>query len=932
MKNTLFYSLTLALTIPLTLHADLPTPADLCIENLRCEYLTNPIGIDADSPRLSWTLKSDQRAQKQSAYQILVASSPTILQQGQGDLWDTGKVLTDQSVEISYQGKSLASRMHCHWKVRVWDAKDLPSTWSQPATWSMGLLKTTDWTAQWIDNGKPLPQKPENFYKNDPAPLFRKQFRSQKPVRTAYLYIAALGYYHARLNGKKIGDHVLDTAWTTYDKRILYSVFDVTDQLHTGQNCLAVTLGNGWYNPLPMRMWGWLNLREHLPTGRPCFIAQLEIQHTDGATQTFLSDTSWRHAPGPILRNNVYLGELYDARLEKTGFDSPGFDDKAWQNAHLAENRPAGALRRQMQPPIKAFTPLRPVVLTEPQPNIFVFDFGKNFAGWIRLNVQGPAGQKITLRYGELLRPDGRVNVMTTVCGQIKNSDTGGPGAPPIAAQSDTYILKGTGPETYSQTFTFHAFRFVEVAGLRERPPLDSLQGLPLHADLTPAGQFRCSNDLFNRVQQACQNTFLSNVFGLQSDCPGREKFGYGGDLVSNANAVLYNFDVAAFYTKCVQDFADAARPNGALTNTAPHIGISHTDIPGDIGWGLAHPYVQWRLHTFYANRQLLHAQYPHTRAWIEFLLDNADSADTFTTWGDHEASEYPPRDFCSHAQFCYNVSLLANIAGVLDKTDDAKHYQQLADQMKAQFAQRFRQKDSALYGSGNQSCQTFALYYDLGRPDDHLPATQALVQNIHDHDDHLSTGMFTTGYMMDVLTRYGFTDVAYRVANQRTCPGWGYMIENDATTIWEHWAGSDNTFSLNHPMFGSVSEWFFASLAGIRPDPSQPGFKHILLAPTTVTDLDYVQASYNSIHGPIVSNWRRQDGNLLFDLSIPANTTATFQLPTENPDAVTEAGQPVAAYPEITLLRTENHLAAYLLPSGDYHFQTPCPNDPNHR
>ena len=933
MKNILLCTLTLTLTFPLALTAadTCAAPADLQIQNLRCEYLTNPIGIDANPPRLSWTLSSAQRAQKQSAYRILVASSLELLQQNQADLWDTGKLTSDQTIEITYQGKPLTSRMQCHWKVRVWDTKDCPAPWSQPATWSMGLLKPADWSAQWIDNGKPLPEKLEDFYKNDPAPLFRKPFTAKKPVRSAHLYITALGYYQARLNGQKIGDHVLDPAWTTYDKRILYSVFDVTNQLQKGDNCLAVTLGNGWYNPLPMKMWGWLNLRDHLPTGRPCFIAQLEVKHTDGSTQTILSDTSWKHAPGPILRNDVYLGELYDARLEQTGYDSPGFDDSTWKNAHLAQNRPAGALRRQMQPPIKAFTPLRPVALTEPQPNVYVFDLGKNFAGWIRLNVQGAAGQKVTLRYGELLHPDGRVNVMTAICGQIKKGGwaQGGPGAPPFAEQADTYILKGNGPETYSQTFTFHGFRFVEIAGLPQKPSLDSLQGLPLYTDLPRAGQFHCSNDLFNKIQQACVNTFLSNIFGLQSDCPGREKFGYGGDLVATANTFLYNFDVAAFYTKSVQDLADAARPNGALTNTAPYVGIDQkvlrNSIPGDVGWGLAHPYVLTQLHTFYGNRKLLRDQYPVAKTWVDFLLQNKKVADKFTHFADHEAVERPPREFCSHAQFYYNVALLANLAKTLGNTNDAQHYRQLADEMKNQFVKRFRQKDAPLYGSGNQSCQTFALHYDLTAPQDRRPALDALLTNIKDHDDHLTTGIFTTAYMMGLLTNHGSADVAYRIANQRTAPGWGYMIENDATTIWEHWPGSDNTFSNNHPMFGSVSEWFFAGLAGIKPDPDKPGFKHFSIAPAIVPELNYVHASYNSIHGPIVANWKRQDANLTFNLSIPANTTAAFTLPTNNPNTVTEAGQPLTAHPDITLLEADKHHATFLLPSGDYHLKTPA-------
>ncbi len=428
--------------------------ASLRIGRMRCEYQDCPLGIDHPAPRLSWTLTSSVRGQSQTAYRVLVADSLDTLQANRGTLWDSGKVASGKSVNIEYAGRPLVPAQRAFWKVMVWDREGRATDWSTPARWEMGLLRPEDWRGRWIYDGKPLPKEEADFYQDDPSPLFRREFRLTGPIRAARLYISGLGYYQASLNGETVGNRCLDPLWTRVDKRVFYSTYDVTGQLKTGTNCLGVSLGNGWYNPLPLRMWGRINLREHLPVGRPRFLAQLDIEYADGSHACVVSDSHWRCAPGPILRNSIYLGEKYDARHEISGWNQPGFDDRTWAAA-LEAPAPGGALQAEALPPIQVTRHLKPVRITEPSPGVYIADMGQNFGGWARFTFDVPRGTRISLRYGELLYPNGTLNPMTSVCGQIKGKPTAPDqsGPPGVAWQADTYIAKGGGSETYTPPF-----------------------------------------------------------------------------------------------------------------------------------------------------------------------------------------------------------------------------------------------------------------------------------------------------------------------------------------------------------------------------------------------------------------------------------------------------------------------------------------------
>ncbi len=885
------------------------------VERLRCEYRDQPLGIDHPAPRLSWILESSVRGQKQTAYRVLVARSIEALEDGRGDLWDSGKVKSSQSVNIMYAGDLLVCGQRCFWKVKVWDKEGVSSDWSDPSFWEMGLLKPGDWKGDWISDGKPLPDKDADFYRDDPAPLFRREFEVSGPVRSARFYISALGYVHARLNGRAVGDHHLDPLWTLPNKRVFYSVYDVSGNLEQGDNCLGVTLGNGWYNPLPLRMWGRVNLRERLPVGRPQFIARLVVEYADGSRKSLVSDSAWKAAPGPILRNSIYLGEKFDARRAVEGWDRPGLDDRAWNSARIAP-APEGGLRAQPLPPIKVTAHVKPVRITEPSDGVYIVDMGQNFGGWARFTFDVPKGTKITMRYGELLYEDGTLNPMTSVCGQIKRKSPGADGSPAVAWQTDTYIARGGGPETYTPRFTFHAFRYVEITGLPARPSLDSVEGLRMNSAVEPAGSFSCSNDLFNRIQKMCQWTFLSNLFGVQSDCPHRERFGYGGDLVTTSDAFMLNYDMANFYAKAVRDWHDSALPDGMLTDTAPSVGIQYCGV----GWAMAHPHLLVQLHRYYGDRRIIEEQYATSKRWLELV--RSQNTDHIVRQGlhDHEALEREKSAPMVTGLYCESARMLSRLARVLGKEKEANEYNRLAENIRKAYIEKFLAPGTGVVASGIQSVQAFALFLNMLPADERAAALAHLVADITDkHSGHLTTGIFGTKYMLDVLSRGRRAEVVNRLVNLRDFPGWGHMLEQGATTLWEHWKFSDNTFSHNHPMFGSVSQWFYNWPGGIEPDADAVGFDKFTFQPQFLEGLEWVRCTYRSIHGPITCNWKRQGDRVAVDLHVSVNTSATLILPTAG--EITEKGLPATDSDGVEKVSEQAGRVKLRLGSGWYHF-----------
>ena len=891
--------------------------ATLTPVNLTCEYEINPLGIDISDPRLGWNFTSKDNDQVQSAYELLVSNSYSDLQNHKGNVWTTGKITSENSSQIVYAGPGLKSFTRYYWAVRVYDKDNHASEWSHPAWFETAMLNASDWKGQWIGDGSKQFLKDEDFYKDDRMPLFQKDILVKRKVATARLYVAGLGYHEAFLNGKKIGDHLLDPGWTTHKKEVLYVVHDITGLLKQGRNVAGFMLGNGWWNPLPLKLFTRFNLRDVQQTGRPSLKAEIRIRYADGTEEIVITNESWLTAPGPIVRNNVYLGEHYDARLEQPLWGrSPGGKD--WKPAVLT-NGPDGSLHVQMQPPVRATKIVRPAEIFSWKPGIFIVDMGQNFAGVVRIKVKGPAGTRIVMKYGEALHPDGSLNYYTSVAGQIKEEwkMDGGPGSPKTAWQEDSYTLKGNGTEIWNPRFTFHGFRYLEITGWPGLPALQDIEGLRMNSDVPATGEFACSNPMFNKIHEAAQWTFLSNIFSVQSDCPAREKMGYGADMVTTANTFLYNFNMSNFYTKAVKDFANEQLADGGITEIAPYTGIHDRGIGGDsgpLGWQLAFTYLQKRLYEFYGDRRIIEQQYPAVVKQIDFLKSHA--IDGLFHWdiSDHEALDPKPEAFSASAFYYHHVLLASEFASILNKSDDSEKYLKLAQQIKANIVRKYHVPATGRFDNGTQSAQLFALWYGL-TPEKEL-STKVLMDEFERHKWHVSSGIFGVMMMFDWLRITDQNEVAYTIANQKDYPGWGFMLANGATTLWESWEYPENAPSQNHPMFGSIDEWFYRSLLGINA--LEPGFKKIQIKPQPAGDLTWAKGSYSSIAGRITSEWKNEGGKFTLQVNIPANTTAEVWVPAKDKKALMENGKP-----SVHQVQYIKGYAVVKVGSGEYRFET---------
>ncbi|MDR3228577.1 MAG: glycoside hydrolase family 78 protein [Puniceicoccales bacterium] len=945
-----------AAALPMQANADAaaaPVAAAAVIQPyaLSCEAQENPLGLDETAPLFAWKLQADKphaakraRAQVQSGYEIVV-SEPS-----GNPVWQTGAVASDAQLQIPYTGTPLRPFTRYSWKVRVRDGGGAFSAWSSPAFFETAMLSAADWKARWIGDGSRTPANQGDLFRDSPAPLFRKTFdiSANKKVQSARLHITGLGYYEASINGRRIGDTVLAPAWTNYGKHVFYDTFDVTAELQSGKNALGVVLGNGWFNPIPMPVFR--ALRNVLTIGRPCLLAQLHVRYTDGSQDVVVSDETWKTAPGPILRNNVYLGEHHDARREIHGWDVPAFDDAAWRPATSADTAPKGRLLARVQPPIRATKTLQPAKISEPQKGVFIYDFGQNFAGVIRLKVRGPAGAKITFRYGEDVYRDGSINVMTSVAGQQKRGGRNAPREsaaqaaaagrqPPTAWQEDSYTLRGdTAGEVWQPRFTFHGFRYAEVTGavpaknaanaatIQNAPEIISLEGIRLNANLAPTGSFDASDPLLKRIETLLDWTFLSNVFSVQSDCPAREKYGYGGDIVATARTFCWFYDMGNFYRKVLLDFAVDQRPRGGMTETAPYNAIADSglgDGSGPIGWQLAFAFLQKQLYEYYGDTRSIERSYPALLKQVEFLRSRAKGGLFIENCiNDHESLERRIPALFATAHYYHHIRLLAEFATITKRDADAEKYTALAGQVKDAFVKRFVNANTGEVANHTQAAQAFGLFYDLLPNNKQDAAFAVLLREIEKRKGHAAAGIFGVPLVFDALNQRGRNDVAYAMVAKKDFPGWGHMLQSGATTLWETWKYSDNTYSQNHPMFGSVGEWFYQGLLGI--DTAGAGFKKIILKPRPIRGLSWARGIYDSVRGPISVHWETTDGtNGTFRLraGIPPNTTAEIWLPASKAAAVTENGIPAVTAKGLRLLREENGAVVFEVGSGDYDF-----------
>jgi alpha-L-rhamnosidase len=912
--------LTAIAMLTISVHASAPL-------DLRADGNTAPLAA-SPKPHLTARIESNERNITATAWQILVATDPSLLEEEKADLWDSGKTPAKRTPGLTYAGKTPPAATTCHWKIRYWSADDKPSPWSDPSTWEVAPQTPADWkAAKWMDDGRANPTNDEDFYKNDPAPLMRREFKIEKPITRARLHIAGLGLSLPSLNGKPIVDQIFDPAWTQFDKRILFRTHDITKLLSEGDNCFGIELGNGWYNPLPLRMWSHRNIRGSIPTGRPRAIALLIIDHPDGTSTTITSGSDWKTTQGPTLRNSIYLGEVRDARLEKTDWNTPGYDASSWQPVNPTDDSLA-PLQALHMPPARLKQAITAKSVKTISPGLHIVDFGINLTAIPEIDLDLPPGTEITFRYGELLNPDGTLNALTSVAGQIKGMKQdadgnsvpkGGPGAPEYAWQQNTYITKGGG-ETFRPKFTYHGFRYMEIKGLPDTPKKSSLRIFPLHTALPDAGTFVCSNHDLNHIQEITRRTFLSNVITVQSDCPHRERFGYGGDIVATSEAYMMNFDMAAFYAKTVRDWADAARPDGRLTDTAPFVGIDYCGV----GWAMVHPLLLEQLHQVYGAETLLQEQVPIAMKWLDGVAATRKDGLVTNGLGDHEALIPSKGPEYLTPKFIDSALRLARLCRLIGKTEDAARYEALAAESQKAWAAAYLDTETGIVGKGHQTPQLFALGFHAAPTETRTAIFDHLVKDLTAPEDapRLTTGIYGTRILLEELSANGRTDLAYALADREDFPSWKWMLKNGATSLWEHWEKEENTFSHNHPMFGSISAWFFRWLGGIQPAPDAVAFDKILIRPQTPQGLEWVKTSHQTVRGTITSDWKISENTREFTITIPPTATAIIELPAKPDDTLTEDGKALTEIPAIKTLRSPANIHRMQTGSGTYRFK----------
>ncbi len=889
------------------------------VTNLKCEYKKNPLGIDILKPRFSWISESDQRNVNQAAYQIFVSSSLQKLDENAPDLWDSQKTVSDKSGQIIYQGKTLESNHKYFWKVKIWDQNGGTHT-SEPSFLTTGLLHDSDWKAKWIGLEKAVgdddPTRPHTVLT---ARIVRHEFNLAKKVKSAAAFISGLGLFEMYLNGEKIGDQVLAPALSEYNKRAFYMTFDVTKYLRQDKNAIGVVLGNGrFFAPRTGRA------DQIRSFGFPKVICQLEVEYEDGTFQSITTDETWKLTTnGPVRKNNEYDGEYYDARMEFPGWNKINFDDSKWINAEPVI-KPCEKLVSQPIDPIKIVDQITPVSVKEIKTGTVIFDMGQNMVGWAEISVKGKKGDKVTLRFSETLNPDG-----TLFMANIRSAEV-----------TDTYVLKGEGEEKWEPRFTYHGFRYVEVKGYPGVPTIASLRGKVVNDAIEVTGSFTCSNPLINSIYKNAFWGIRGNYRSMPTDCPQRdERQGWLGDRSAECTGESYIFDISKLYNKWVTDINDAQLASGSLPDVAPSFWPIYSD---NTTWPGTFLFASDMLYTQFGDKRTIEINYPAMQKWIQhmnsFMRNGTMPKDTYGDWcvppedlkliNSSDPTRITSSEFIGTVYFCYELKMMAKFARLLGKENEAVGYSKTADEMKIAFNQKFLDKKEIKYSNNTCTANILPLAFGLVPDEYREKIVDNLLQKIlGENSGHIGNGLIGGQWLMRTLTANGHGDVAYTLASQSTYPGWGYMVKQGATTIWELWngdRGDPGMNSGNHVMLlGDLITWYYENLAGIKPDPAAPGFSHIIMKPYVLGDLTHVDASCNSVSGKIQSAWKMENGKFCWNVTIPANTTATISVPTLNNEEVTEGNKKASDSNGIRFIKWENDREVFEIKSGNYSFSS---------
>lgn len=906
----------ITLLLAVFLLSQLFTQAQLSPTHLLCENLSEPIAIDATQPRFTWLLegqgKNPGRGLAQSAYEIRVAPDDEALEKA--TTWNSGKIPGDQSVHVLYAGSVLQSGRRYHWQVRVWDANGKPGRWSEPASFRMALLNAADWKAQWIEPG----------YVEDsstrPSPLLRKRFTIDKgkKLRSAIVYITAHGMYEASLNGKRIGHAVLTPGWTSYNKRLQYQAYDITDLITKGDNAVGVMLGNGWYRGY--LAWG----GQHDIYGKTLgLLFQLQLTYSDGSTQTVVSDDSWKSSTGEVVYSEIYNGETIDARKQKPGWTAASYDDTKWSGVKLPGTG-LDNLVATWNEPVKKQEVLHPRRIFKTPKGELVADFGQNMVGWVHVTARGAAGDSIKIFHAEVLDKEGNFYTANLRA----------------AREEDIYILKGAGEESFEPHFTWQGFRYIRVEGYPGELKPEDLYATVLYSDMPKTGSFSCSDSLINQLQHNIEWGQRGNFLDVPTDCPQRdERLGWTGDAQVFCRTASYLRNVDNFFAKWLCDVAADQMPSGAVPHVIPNV-LGKND-GGSTGWSDVSTIVPWTMYVAYGDKKILERQYPSMKDWIRYMVDHShdylwNTGGHFGDWlsynggGNGERAANTDQYLIAQCFFAHSTQLLIDAARVLGHTEDVQHYTDILQKVKAAFLREYATPDGRLV-SNTQTAYVLALQFDMLPENVRQAAAKRLVENIRNYNNHLTTGFLGTPYLCHVLSRFGYTDVAYTLLLQQTYPSWLYPVKMGATTIWERWDGEkpDSTFedagmnSFNHYAYGAVGDWMYRVAAGIDTYDSAPGYKKIRIMPHPSDSLAYMNADLDTYYGRISSHWQHGNGQLTLDVTIPVNTTATVYIPSNAQTDVLESGQPLTSHPELKLLGHENGYTIVGTGSGNYHFQT---------
>ncbi|MEP7141775.1 MAG: family 78 glycoside hydrolase catalytic domain [Ferruginibacter sp.] len=879
----------------------------IIVQHPLIENQMNPIGIDISSPRFSWQLSSDKRNTLQTAYEIKVALSAN----GRDLFWNSGKVASAQSVQVGYTGPALQSSQKYYWQVRVWSNDGKATSWSKPAFWQMGFLSPANWKAKWIQAGGI-----EDSVKR-PSPLFRKQFTLSKKVKSATAFITSHGLYEAFINGQRVGDAWLTPGWTTYNKRLQYQLYDVTSLLQNDKNAIGVALGSGWYRG----SLAWEN-NKNIYGKELGLLFQLQLTFTDGSTETIISDENWRSSIGEIRSSEIYNGEENDAREAKAGWTTASYDDARW-NGVVVKTFDNSILTATHNEPVRKHEIFSPARIFKTPSGEQVIDFGQNMVGFVQVKVKGNAGDKIVVQHAEVLDKAGNFYTQNLRA----------------AKEENTYILKGGSEESFEPHFTFQGFRYIKITGFPGEIKPGNFTAVALYSDMQPTGSFSCSNALLNQLQHNIQWGQKGNFLDVPTDCPQRdERLGWTGDAQVFSRTASFNMQVDNFFAKWLKDVAADQLPDGSVPFVVPN--VLGAGAAGSAGWADVATIIPWNMYLAYGDRRILEQQYVSMKAWVGFMEQKSkqDLWNTGFHFGDwlfyrpdddnDGRSAITDKYLIAQCFFAHSTQLLINAARVLGNTGDEAKYKALLDKIKVAFLKEYVTPNGRLV-SGSQTAYVLALHFDMLPQELRAQAATRLVANVNDYNNHLTTGFLGTPYLCHVLTRFGHTDIAYKLLLQQTYPSWLYPVKMGATTIWERWDGQkpDSSFqtpgmnSFNHYAYGAIGDWMYRVIAGIDTYEDGPGYKHIRIMPHIGGDLTFVNADLQTGYGLVSAHWKIENGVTVLEVQVPANTRATVYIPADDEKTVKEGAEPLANVKGITISGKEDGYIMVEIGSGNYHF-----------